>query len=304
MRSRSSWSWSRPTCHIYAYNRELTRQTAASSATTEAESSRRSLRASSVVGGSEFASSASAAARSVRAVSAAPPGKSLMGYTGYYGRQLAMMNEVDSAKSSSASASSASAAAKSSTVSASSSSAATKSVSMAASKMTSVQQKTTTSVSTKAAVEKTSATSGAELLTAHNKSLEYGRSSASKILRRAEIHAVNSGKDPRHVFVPRIHTNTDDICKVVADLHIAPFEGKEITSAKAASTQGRLKIERMEKELDKVTSSAMAYKSIYLKSASQMAAEAMSACEAEASSSKKTRKTIVESSSTKRVAAA
>merc|ERR1712059_210665 len=171
---------------------------------TEAESSRRSLRASSVVGGSEFASSASAAARSVRAVSAAPPGKSLMGYTGYYGRQLAMMNEVDSAKSSSASASSSSAAAKS--------------VSMAASKMTSVQQKTTTSVSTKAAVEKTSATSGAELLTAHNKSLEYGRSSASKILRRAEIHAVNSGKDPRHVFVPRIHTNTDDICKVVADL--------------------------------------------------------------------------------------
>merc|ERR1712059_247036 len=146
-----------------------------------------------------------------------------------------------------------------------------------------VQQKTTTSVSTKAAVEKTSATSGAKLLTAHNKSLEYGRSSASKILRRAEIHAVNSGKDPRHVFVPRIHTNTDDICKVVADLHIAPFEGKE---------------------LNKVTSSAMAYKSIYLKSASQMAAEAMSACEAEASSSKKTRKTIVESSSTKRVAAA
>merc|ERR1712154_195240 len=121
MRSRSSWSWSRPTCHIYAYNRELTRQTTASSATAEAESSRRSLRASSVVGESDFASSASAAARSVRAMSAAPPGKSLLGYTGHYGRQLAMMNEAASAKS--ASASSASATAKSSTVSASSSSA-------------------------------------------------------------------------------------------------------------------------------------------------------------------------------------
>merc|ERR1712154_111417 len=128
MRSRSSWSWSRPTCHIYAYNRELTRQTTASSATAEAESSRRSLRASSVVGESDFASSASAAARSVRAMSAAPPGKSLLGYTGYYGRQLAMMNEAASAKS--ASASSASATAKSS-------------------KTTSVQEKTTTSVEKK-----------------------------------------------------------------------------------------------------------------------------------------------------------
>merc|ERR1712154_37859 len=233
MRSRSSWSWSRPTCHIYAYNRELTRQTTASSATAEAESSRRSLRASSVVGESDFASSASAAA---------------------------------------------------------------KSVSMAASKTTSVQEKTTTSVEKKSV-------SREQILSAQEKSLEYGRSSGSKALRRAEIHAVNSGKDPRHVFVPRIHTNTDDICKVVADLHISPFEGKEITSAKAASQQGRLKVERMEKELSKVTSSAMAYKSMYQKSASQMAAEAMSACEAEASSSKKTRKTIVESS-TKRVAAA
>merc|ERR1712154_601938 len=101
MRSRSSWSWSRPTCHIYAYNRELTRQTTASSATAEAESSRRSLRASSVVGESDFAPSASAAARSVRAMSAAPPGKSLLGYTGYYGRQLAMMNEAASAKTTS-----------------------------------------------------------------------------------------------------------------------------------------------------------------------------------------------------------
>jgi len=217
-----------------------------------------------------------------------------MGYTGYYGRQLAMMNEAASAKS--ASASSASATAKSSTVSASSSSAAAKSVSIAASKTTSVQEKTTTSVEKKSV-------SREQILSSQEKSLEYGRSSGSKALRRAEIHAVNSGKDPRHVFVPRIHTNTDDICKVVADLHIAPFEGKEITSAKAANQQGRLKVERMEKELSKVTSSAMAYKSMYQKSASQMAAEAMSACEAEASSSKKTRKTIVESS-TKRVAAA
>jgi uncharacterized protein YvpB len=69
------------------------------------------------------------------------------------------------------------------------------------------------------------------------------------------------------------------------------------------SNQGKLKLERMEKELSALTSSAMSYKSMYAKSASQMAAEAMSACESEASSSKKTIKTVIESSS-KQVAAA
>jgi len=156
------------------------------------------------------------------------------------------------------------------------------------------QEKTTTSVEKK--------TVKMDNLSEQAKSLEYGRRSTSKALRRAEIHAVNSGKDPRHVVVPRNFLE-DDICKMVADIHIAPFEGKEITSAKAATQQGRLKVERLEKELGRVTESAMAYKSSYAKSASQMAAEAMSAMEAEASSSKKTRKTIVETS-TKRVAAA
>ena len=47
----------------------------------------------------------------------------------------------------------------------------------------------------------------------HNKSLEYGKSSRSAALRRAEVHAVNSGKDPRHVMVPR--NLDDDICKKV-----------------------------------------------------------------------------------------
>ena len=69
------------------------------------------------------------------------------------------------------------------------------------------------------------------------------------------------------------------------------------------SNQGKLKLERMEKELSALTSSAMSYKSMYAKSASQMAAEAMSACESEATSSKKTIKTVIESSS-KQVAAA
>ena len=73
----------------------------------------------------------------------------------------------------------------------------------------------------------------------------------------------------------------------MADLHASPYESKEVNSARASYQQGRLKVERMEKELDRVTDAAMAYKSVWTKSASQMAREAMEACEMEAASSKK-----------------
>jgi len=150
-----------------------------------------------------------------------------------------------------------------------------------------VQEKTTTTV------EKTTK-SKVDLLKEQKTSLEYGKSSKCAALRRAEIHAQNSGKDPRHVPVPR--NVDDDICYLVADIHLSPYSGKEVSSASSMSQQGRLKIERMEKELSALTSSAMSYKSMYAKSASQMAAEAMSAAESEAASSKKIRKTVVESS--------
>jgi len=90
----------------------------------------------------------------------------------------------------------------------------------------------------------------------------------------------------------------------VADIHLSPYMGhREFNSARAMSHEGRVKVERMEKELSALTSSAMSYKSIYAKSAAQLAKEAMEACESEAASSKKVRKTVVETSS-KRVAAA
>merc|ERR1711963_645967 len=50
------------------------------------------------------------------------------------------------------------------------------------------------------------------------KSVEYGKQSRSAALRRAELHAVKSGKDPRHVMVP--WNLEDDVCKKVADLHM------------------------------------------------------------------------------------
>lgn len=52
-----------------------------------------------------------------------------------------------------------------------------------------------------------------DMMSEHTKSLEYGKQSRSAALRRAELHAVNSGKDPRHVMVPR--NLDDDICKKV-----------------------------------------------------------------------------------------
>merc|ERR1712098_254087 len=181
----------------------------------------------------------------------------LDGYTGFYGRQLALLDKK--------SASAASAAKYDAAFTAS----AAKKVSMSSSKTTSVQEKTTTTVerSTKTKID---------LLKEQKSSLEYGKSSKCAALRRAEIHAQNSGKDPRHVPVPR--KVGDDICKVVADIHMSPFTGKEAGRASALSQQ-HSKVERMEKELSALTKSVMSYKSIYKKSASQLAAEAMAACD-------------------------
>mgnify|MGYP007061601718 CR=1 FL=1 len=65
----------------------------------------------------------------------------------------------------------------------------------------------------------------------------------------------------------------------------------------AMSREGRLKVEKLEKELAALISSSMAYKSSYAKSAKQMSMEAMAACESEAAaSSKKVRRTVVEES--------
>jgi len=293
MRQRSSWSWSRPTPHIYAYNREYSKLSSASEATSRAETSRRATRATSVLATEQ----SSSLARNSRAMSA----DAFAGYSGFYGRQLALLNK---SSSSSASASASSASASSASVSAASSiaTARTRASSVAASSVAVSKSSVSQSISkeTKSS-ESVSVARKTDLVSEQAKSLDYGRRSMSKAVRRAEIHAANSGKDPRHVPVPR--NVSDDICKVVADLHIAPYDGKEISGAKAAYQQGRLKVDRLEKELGKVTESAMSYKSLYAKSASQMAAEAYMAMEAEAASSKKVRKTIVESSS-KRVAAA
>merc|ERR1712002_525384 len=228
-------------CKMRGWNRPTARIYASNGAPVGYTSSSRSARATSVAAGSQSSSASSF----VRSASVAPSSQ-LEGYSGIYGRQLAQLNQRNVSASSAAAR-----------------------VSTAVSSTISVQEKTTTTVekSTKSKVD---------LLKEQKTSLEYGKSSKCAALRRAEIHAQNSGKDPRHVPVPR--KVGDDICKVVADIHMSPFTGKEAGGASALSQQ-HSKVERMEKELSALTKSVMSYKSIYKKSASQLAAEALAACD-------------------------
>merc|ERR1712001_630470 len=285
----SRWTWTRPTTHIYSYNREA--QNIMSS---------RSARATSVAANesrSTMTSSSESNVRSSRAASVAASSDSFAGYSGYYGRQMALIMQKQGPTAAAAAvpiSESLRAGSPAPTVyprKAIASASASSSSAVARSTAVSTQQTTTTE----------SKLTREQVLKAQSESIEYGKRSKSQALRRAEMHAVSSGKDPRHTVLPR--SLGDDICKVVADLHISPYESKEVNAAKASYAQGRLKVDRMEKQLQSLTDSAMSYKSSYSKSASQMAREAMEACEQEAASSKKVRRTVVEESS-RRVAAA
>ena len=181
---RKLYSWNRPEPRIYSYNTDPSTFSVGYSSSASRSASR-SARASSVAVGSESITS-----RGLRATTVAPAsGDSLAGYSGFYGRQLAEAGQKTSA-SMTASAS-ASLSAKSAV---SSSTAVTESVSKTT--------RTTEKVSSKV-----------DMMKEHAQSLEYGKSSRSQALRRAEVHAVKSGNDPRHVMVP--HNLEDDICKKV-----------------------------------------------------------------------------------------
>merc|ERR1711971_423367 len=267
----SRWTWTRPTTHIYSYNREA--QNILGS---------RSARATSVAATesrSALTSTSESNVRSSRAASVAASSDSFQGYSGYYGRQMALIMQKQGPTAAAAAvpiSESLRAGSPAPTVypRKAIASASASSSSMAA-RSTAVSTQQTTTIESKLTRE--------QVMKAQSESIEYGKRSKSQALRRAEMHAVSSGKDPRHTVLPR--SLGDDICKVVADLHISPYESKEVNAAKASYAQGRLKVDRMEKQLQCLTDSAMSYKSSYSKSASQMAREAMEACEQEAASS-------------------
>merc|ERR1712203_720915 len=290
----SRFTWTRPTTHIYSYNREA--QNIISS---------RSARATSVAANesrSAMTSTSESTMRSSRAASVAATSDNFSGYSGYYGRQLAQIMQKQGPTAAAAAVpvrESPRAGSPAPTIYPNKAVASASGSASAASSSTSVAR--STAVSTKETTTTESKISREQVLRAQSESIEYGKRSKSQALRRAEMHAASSGKDPRHTVLPR--SLGDDICKVVADLHISPYESKEVNAAKASYAQGRLKVDRMEKQLQSLTDTAMSYKSIYSKSAAQMAREAMEACEQEAASSKKVRRTVVEESS-RRVAAA
>jgi len=135
------------------------------------------------------------------------------------------------------------------------------------------------------------------LMSAHHQSLREGRLSSSRAVRRAEQHANASGKDPRHVPVPR--DTSDDICKKVADLRMTPIEGRDFDSYRESTVRGRYRVNKLERELNEMISSNMSYKS-YSKSAKEMAKEAHEAAESESKSSRGYKKTTLIETSKKR----
>ena len=92
----------------------------------------------------------------------------------------------------------------------------------------------------------------------------------------------------------------DCIEKKIADIRMQPYVGnQEIRDAEAASLRARARILDLERELDDITKRAIMTSTKAVKSAKQMAYEASmeAAEEAKASSTKKSRKVIVESKS-------
>lgn len=92
---------------------------------------------------------------------------------------------------------------------------------------------------------------------------------------------------------------TDDVAKRIADIRMHPWGDKvELREAEEASMRARARITDLERELDEMTKKAIMSSTLALKSAKQLAYQANLEAEEEAlaSSTKKSRKVIVESS--------
>jgi len=235
-----------------------------------------------------------------RATTLAPATAAFGGSTGFYARELAKSRASSVERASSVAAQSSSArATRASSVPATAGFAGRSGY--YGQQLSALDESHESSSATSTSINTSSTSKFESSITAQELSIKQGRQSTSRAVRRAELHASSSGRDPRHVGVPR--DTSDDICYKVADLRMTPFESRELQSHTEANMRGRLRVQKLEKELSALTSSAMKYKSFYSKSAAQMAREAIEASESEAAASKSMRKTtIVESS--RQVAAA
>merc|ERR1712110_208091 len=172
----SRWTWTRPTTHLYSYNREA--QNVLSS---------RSARATSVAAiesKSTLASAAESNLRSSRASSVAASTDSFTGYSGYYGRQMALIMQKQGPTAAAAAvpiSESLRAGSPAPTVYPRKASATASATTASASRSTAISTKETTTTETKLTRE--------QVLKAQSESIEYGKRSKSQALRRAESHA-------------------------------------------------------------------------------------------------------------------
>lgn len=89
----------------------------------------------------------------------------------------------------------------------------------------------------------------------------------------------------------------DDVCKKISDIRMSPWsKGQELDEANAASARARARILELERELEEITKKAMTTQTRAMKTAKQMAAEAMLEDESNVQSSfKKTKQVMIES---------
>jgi len=166
--------------------------------------------------------------------------------------------------------------------------------SMSASKQQASSQQT--SVKASRSVEETSVQKKASVASQQK---EVRKSTAvATAASKASSASAASAASTKRVSIESKTKIDDDISKKIADIHITPFsKGKEMEAANAASARSRVRILELERELEEITKKAMMTQVRALKSAKQMAAEAYAADEsAVASSSKKSKKVIIESS--------
>jgi hypothetical protein len=88
------------------------------------------------------------------------------------------------------------------------------------------------------------------------------------------------------------------VVKKVADVHMMPWSAHEREEASSASARARARINDLERELEEITRKCMMTSTHALKTASQLAKQAMAEDEAALSSSyKKSRRVMIESGS-------
>jgi len=166
----------------------------------------------------------------------------------------------------------------------------------ASSSSTTVQS---TKQETSSTEERSSATSktaimAAQKLAAQREAFMTRQSSSSKqtALRSREQEAMQ---------IKVSEKQTDDVSKKIADIRMQPWlSHSEMKEAEEASIRARARIIELERELEEITKKCMMTSTKALKSAKQMAYQASMEAEeeAKASSTKKSRKVIMESSST------